>query len=85
MRTQEEAQAEAVRLVESYINESKPENTEDVAKLIVKLLSVTTALLASVHGPDFAVVTLQSVMVHIHENPGLAKVQIVSNAPSNTH
>lgn len=80
MVTPETAERMCNKIIESYINECKPRNLDDVRHLLLKMMSMAGLAVAATQGKDEAVALIQSVAIHVGKNAHRSHAEII-----NTH
>jgi len=77
MITPDQAEQVTHRLIEGYINAAKPKDMEDVAGLLLKLISMAGLALAATCGIDDAVHALELAAEHVAKEAHRSRAEVI--------
>lgn len=77
MITPDQAETVTHHLIEGYLNNARPNNMDDVERLLLKLMSMTGLALAATHGKERAIACIQSVAVNVEKKSHRSRAEII--------
>lgn len=77
MITPDQAEQVTQRLIEGYINAAKPRDMDDVAGLLLKLISMAGLALAATHDKDDAVQALNLAAEHLAKEAHRSRAEVI--------